>query len=154
MDKLDLTILRTIQQEFPLTPRPYEVLARKLSVPVEELFGRVRELRRRGVVRRIGVLFDSRKLGFRGHLVAARVEPDAVDAVAGLLDRRDEVTHNYLRTGRFNVWFTVMLPEDGDIERMLEEVRSIRGVAEVVTFPTRRIFKLDASFRVRDNVDG
>ena len=154
MDKLDLTILRTIQREFPLAPRPYEVLARKLGVRAEDVFGRVHALRRRGVIRRIGALFDSRKLGFHGHLVAARVKPEAVDAVAGLLDRRDEVTHNYLRTGRFNVWFTVVLPQDGDVDRMLEEVRSVPGVAEVVTFPSRKIFKLDASFQLSDNSYG
>ena len=154
MDDTDLAILKTIQKQFPLASRPYDVLAAGLGLPADEVFERVRALRRAGVIRRIGPLFDSRKLGFRGHLVAAQVDPGAVEAVAGLLERRDEVTHNYLRTGRFNVWFTVVLPRDGDIDRILDEVRSIRGVAEVVTFPSRKIFKLDASFQLSDNSDG
>lgn len=100
---------------------------------------------------RIGPLFSPRKLGLRGHLVAARVEPEAVDTVATLLEGHDEVTHNYLRSGQLNVWFTVVVHERDDLERILDEVRAVRGVTEVVTLATRKIFKLDASFTVGNN---
>jgi hypothetical protein len=58
------------------------------------------------------------------------------------------VTHNYLRDGRFNVWFTVLTAEGDDPERLLDEVRALAGVAEVRSFATRKVFKLDASFDV------
>jgi DNA-binding Lrp family transcriptional regulator len=148
VDVLDLAILRAVQQEFPLVPRPYETLAGALGVSAREVFGRVSALRRLGVIRRIGPLFQSRKLGFRSSLVAARVSPDAVEPLSQLLDRRDEVTHNYLRDGRFNVWFTVLTAEGDDPERLLDEVRALAGVAEVRSFATRKVFKLDASFDV------
>lgn len=151
MDDIDLTILRTVQKRFPQAPRPYEVLARELGMCADEVHGRISALRRHGVIRRLGPLFDSRKLGHRGHLVAARAEPDAVQSLADLLDRRPEVTHNYLRAGHFNVWFTVVIPEENDVGRILHEVRAVPGVREVVVLPTRKIFKLDASFEVRDN---
>ncbi|HUW59029.1 MAG TPA: AsnC family transcriptional regulator [Planctomycetota bacterium] len=151
MDDTDLVILKTVQKAFPLSTRPYDVLAQELGLSADEVHRRVSVLRRTGVIRRIGPLFDSRHLGFRGHLVAARVEPDAVNDLAALLDRHDGVTHNYLRSGPLNVWFTVTLKETDDLERVLAEVRAEPGVGEVVTFPTRKVFKLDASFTVRDN---
>ena len=154
MDDTDLAILKTVQRAFPLSTRPYDVLARQLGLAADAVHRRVSALRRTGVIRRIGPLFSSRKLGFRGHLVAARVEPDAVDDLAALLEEHDEVTHNYLRSGPLNVWFTVTLCETDDLERILGEVRSARGVTAVVTFPTRKIFKLDASFEVGDNDAG
>ena len=151
MDDTDLAILRTVQQAFPLSAHPYDVLARELGLPADAVHRRLSTLKRDGVIRRIGPLFSSRKLGLHGHLVAARVEPDAVDTVATLLEGHDEVTHNYLRSGQLNVWFTVVVHERDDLERILDEVRAVRGVTEVVTLATRKVFKLDASFTVGNN---
>jgi DNA-binding Lrp family transcriptional regulator len=117
-------------------------------MPAHEVFRRVSALRRLGVIRRVGPLFSSRRLGFRAFLVAVRVTPDAVESLAELLRRRPEVTHNYLRDGRFNVWFTVLLAAGDDAERILGELRACPGVSEVRAFATRKVFKLDASFAV------
>jgi len=154
VDASDLSILRAIQKSFPLAPRPYDVLAEDLGIAAEEVYRRVNALRRRGLIRRLGPLFSSRKLGFRGHLLAARVADDAVDRLARLLARRDDVTHNYLRKGTFNVWFTVMLPADGDLGPIRREVEACPGVTAVRSFPTVKMFKLDASFKLGDNTDG
>ena len=152
MDEFDLAILRVIQKKFPLDVRPYESLGSVLGMPAHEVFRRVSALRRLGVIRRLGPLFSSRHLGFRTSLVAVRVAPDAVENLAELLRRRPEVTHNYLRDGRFNVWFTVLVPakprRDDAAKRILGEVRASPGVCEVRTFASRKVFKLDASFAV------
>jgi len=152
VDELDLAILRAVQEEFPLERLPYETLGSVLGMPAHEVFRRVSALRRLGVVRRIGPLFHSRKLDFRGFLVAVRVSPDAVERLAELLRARDEVTHNYLRDGRFNVWFTVLAAKGGDVERILGEVRALPGVSEARAFATRKVFKLDTSFDVPGEV--
>jgi len=154
VDPHDRVILNAVQQNLPLTPRPYDVLGRELDLPEDEVHRRVVALRETGTIRRLGPLFSARKLGRRGHLVAARVRDDAVERVAGLLDAHDEVTHNYLRSGPLNVWFTVMLDEEDDLERILAEVRSCEGVSAVETFTSLRTFKLDASFRVGVCADG
>lgn len=154
MDESDLAILRTLQNAFPLAPRPYAHLGRELGVGEEELHSRVSALRHRGFIRRIAVLFDLRKLGRRACLVAARCEDGEVDRLAALLDRRSEVTHNYLRSGPLNVWFTVVLSEDGDVEDVLADVRTSPGVSAVHVFATTKLFKLDASFPLGDNTDG
>lgn len=154
MDRLDLRILKTIQREFPLEARPYDALSRRLNISADEVFARVSALRRRGVIRRLGPLFSSRRLGLRGHLVAVQVEAHAVDRLAQVLARHHEVTHNYLRDGRFNLWFTLLLGAGDAPERVLAEVRSHPGVSEVLLLPSRKMFKLDASFEFMDNADG
>jgi DNA-binding Lrp family transcriptional regulator len=146
VDDLDRTILARVQREFPLSEHPFEDLGRALGVAAGEVFRRVSALRRAGVIRRVGPLFDSRRLGFRGTLVAVRCEPDAVDRLASLLDRRDEVTHNYLREGTFNVWFTVLARDEAAVERILREVREVPGVRRVLALPNVRVFKLDTRF--------
>jgi len=153
VDAVDRAILKAVQEAFPETPRPYAAIARALGLAEDDVHRRAVGLMRSGVIRRVGPLFSSRALGFRGHLLAARVRPGAVAAAAALLADRGEVTHNYLRTGAFNVWFTAMLPEGEGAEPLADAVRACPGVEEVRAFRTRRVFKLDASFRVAENAD-
>ena len=158
IDDVDRAILEAIQRDFPVCRRPYATLSRKLGLAEDKVYRRVAALRERGVIRRLGPLFDSRKLGFRGLLVAAQVASDAVERVAQALQDCDEVTHNYLRTGGFNVWFTVTVPEGDDperiLERILERVRACEGVSTVRMFPSVRVFKLNAAFRLTPNRHG
>ena len=83
--------------------------------------------------------------------LAAEVSPDAVDNVANILADRDEVTHNYIRDGRLNVWFTVMLRPDQATDEFLAGIRECAGVSSVHVLPSVKMFKLDASFNLGDN---
>ena len=71
---LDYQILEALQNDFPLSERPYETLSRKLQIPGEELWNRVIRLLDEGVIRRIGVSLDSRKIGSCSSLAAVSVD--------------------------------------------------------------------------------
>ena len=47
-----------------------------------------------------------------------------------------------------------MLREGESAEGIVREVRAIRGVSEVIALPSRKVFKLDASFAFKDNTHG
>jgi len=81
MDELDYRILDALQNEFPLSERPYEVLAERLEISGDELWERVRGLAQDGVIRRMGASLDSRKLGYASTLAAISVqaEPEFVE---------------------------------------------------------------------------
>ena len=64
MNELDQKLLAIIQDGFPLVERPYKVLAETLNVSEQEVFDAVEMLRASGVIRRIGGVYDSKKLGF------------------------------------------------------------------------------------------
>jgi DNA-binding Lrp family transcriptional regulator len=87
MDKIDSRILQELQHDFPLSERPYEVIADRLQIPSEELWDRVQEMLDEGVIRRMGASFDSNKLGFRSTLAAVSVEPELVDRAAEIIGR-------------------------------------------------------------------
>ncbi len=154
MDRRDRAILKAVQREFPLESRPYDALERRVGIPAAEIRRRLAALRRRRVVRRIGPMLDRARLGLRGVLVAAKVAPSAIARVSRVLARRDEVTHSYLRAGRLNLWFTVTLRRGERVEPLLAELLALGGAREIVVLPTRRVFKLDASFDVEDNHRG
>lgn len=66
LDKLDLLILKYLQEN----PKPrIRDLAKKLQIPKSTIYYRVRQLEKRGVIRKYGVFLDSEKLGYEYNVV-------------------------------------------------------------------------------------
>lgn len=149
MDATDRKILDEIQKDFPLSERPYEVLAQKLGIGSDELLERVSRLIEQGVIRRIGVILDSGSLGFCSTLAAVRVRGKDVDKAAEVIGRFSEVTHSYLREDEFNIWFTITAGSEERIGEILEKVRAELGLlsSDILNLPAKRVFKLDARFK-------
>ena len=70
MDEIDHRILETLQDDFPLSERPYESLAERLGICCDELWRRTERLLALGLIRRIVAILDSLKLGYRSTLAA------------------------------------------------------------------------------------
>ena len=150
MDEIDSRILRELQHDFPLSERPYEVVAERLQMSGEQLWARVRQMLDEGIIRRMGASFDSNKLGFRSTLAAVSVKPECVDRAAEVIGQFPEVTHNYLRNDEFNIWFAMIAVDEKRIEDVLEEIRTALSLEKsaVLNLPMKRLFKLDARFNV------
>jgi DNA-binding Lrp family transcriptional regulator len=73
VDAIDRKILNLIQTAFPLDAEPYRWIGEQTGVTQEEAFNRVRKLRESGIIRRIGAVFDPKKLGFVSTLCADRL---------------------------------------------------------------------------------
>ncbi len=149
MDDLDKKLIVALQDDFPLTERPYETIAGKLNADPAEVFTRVQKLVDQGAIRRLGASLDSRKLGYSSTLAAVRVDPPRIEAAAAVISAYPEVTHNYLRSGHFNIWFTLIAPNNEAIAQILEEIRLKLQLNpnDVLNLPVRRLFKLDARFK-------
>jgi DNA-binding Lrp family transcriptional regulator len=150
MDTIDSQILHELQDNFPLSEKPYEVVAERLQIPKEELWDRVQAMLDNGIIRRMGASFDSNKLGFRSTLAAVSVDPQLIDRASEVIGRFCEVTHSYLRNDVFNIWFTLIAIDDSRIEDILEQIRKSLSLdsSNVLNLPMKRLFKLDARFRV------
>jgi DNA-binding Lrp family transcriptional regulator len=151
MDDLDRRILDALQYDFPLSERPFDVLAERLGLDAVLLWQRVELMMEQGVIRRLGASIDSRKLGLCSTLAAVRVKPDDVERAADVIARYREVTHSYLRDHEFNIWFTIIALDNGKIAAILEEIRTdlLLDSSDVLNLPMKRMFKLDARFRAR-----
>ena len=80
LDTIDRKLLDIIQTAFPLVPRPYAELGRQLGISEEEALARVKGMKERKIIRRLGANFQSAKLGFRSTLCGAHVPEEKLDA--------------------------------------------------------------------------
>ena len=149
MDDLDKKIITQMQMDFPLEANPYDIIAERLGVSAEEVFGRVDALMDLGTIRRVGASIDSRKLGYSSTLAAVRVADERVDEASELINSYPEITHSYLRKNEYNIWFTVIAVDRDRVEGVIEELRARLGLNfdDVLDLPVLNLFKLDARFK-------
>ncbi len=147
LDALDRAILEIIQSGFPLESRPYAVLGRAVGLAEEEALARVRAMKAKKIIRRLGANFQSAKLGFHSTLCAAKVPEDKLDNFVRAVNARPGVTHNYLRDHAYNVWFTCIGPSREIVAETLAAISGETGVP-VLNLPAERLYKIKVDFRM------
>ena len=149
MDSLDKRLLDIIQSDFPLAPRPYAVLGERLGIDENEAFERVRALKTRKIIRRLGANFQSSKLGFRSTLCAAKVPPDKMEDFVREVNQKKGITHNYLRKHDYNIWFTCIGPSWEAVCATLDGITERTGIA-ILNLPATRLYKIRVDFQMEE----
>jgi len=150
MDAYDRKILDIIQSKYPVTARPYAEVGAQVGLTEAEVLARVRALKQKGVIRRIGANFQSNKLGWHSTLCAARVPEDQVESFVAEVNRHSGVTHNYLRQHSYNLWFTCVGPSKEAVRETLAEITRTTGIA-VLNLPTEKLFKIKVDFAMEES---
>jgi len=150
MDVIDKRILNMLQEEFPLTERPFEAVGAKIGLTEEETRKRVMGLKDRGYIRRVGPVIDAGRLGYTRLLCGIAAPPVSLEEISRAVSKAPGVTHNYEREGELNLWFTVTMEREEDIERFLSTLEEIFSVT-IHRFPEKRTFKIRTRFTVPED---
>ena len=148
LNQFDKQLLNIIQTGLPLTPAPFADIAARLGCDEERVIDRLADLRTHGIIRRLGAFFDAESLGYKGRLVAVRVKPESLKAVALAVNTWPQVTHNDERENEYNLWFTLQTRDDTMMTTLLLEVEKMAGVEEVISMPTTDRYKVNLEFQI------
>lgn len=149
MDIIDKGILDIIQSEFPISSDPYAVIGAGVGISDKEALIRVKSLLKDGVIRKIGPFFDAVKMGHKSTLCAVQVPDEKIAQIADIIATYPEITHNYLREGMPNLWFTVIAPSEGRITEVLTEISKKGGIGPIQSLPASKMFKVKVDLRMR-----
>ncbi|MEW6770970.1 MAG: Lrp/AsnC family transcriptional regulator [Bacillota bacterium] len=139
-------LLNAMQQGFLPVPEPFKEVAARLGLTEEEVLSELRRLKEAGVIRRLGAIIDSRKIGYTGTLCAMRVPEERIPEAAAVINSFPEVTHNYVREHDYNVWFTILAPSEERINKIVNSIKEQTGITAFLNLPARRIFKIRVNF--------
>ena len=110
---------------------------------------RVRGLKEKKIIRRLGANFQSAKLGFRSTLCAAKVPDDKLDAFIADVNAQPGVTHNYLRDHAYNVWFTLIGDSWDGMCATLDGISSRHGIP-LLNLPAAKLYKIRVDFPMEE----
>lgn len=150
LDAIDRKLLNLVQVSFPIVEEPYKYLADRLDITEEEVIRRLKRLQQQKIIRRLGGIFDSRRLGYKGTLVGLKVPENRIDEVAAVVNSYDGITHNYLRDHEYNMWFTVLADSPKKVEKILQEITGKTGITEILNLPAEKYFKLMVNFEIKE----
>ena len=144
--------MNILQSDFPLVREPFHAIGKQCSISDTDVMDRIRVLKRKNVVRQIGAIFDTRRLGYSSTLVAMRFPEKDLDRGAHILNAHPGISHNYARNGKFNLWFTLALPPGKDIRTEVEKLTRLSGAETARILPTIRFFKIGVNFDMINRV--
>jgi DNA-binding Lrp family transcriptional regulator len=144
LDETDKRLLNLMQGKFPLAPRPYAHVASEAGIDEADVLARVQRLLDERIIRQVTPIFDTRALGYKSMLVAAKVDPEHPWRAAKIINAHPGVSHNYLRNHEFNIWFTIAVEPDSilGLERTLEVLAQEAGATSIRQLPTLKLFKI------------
>ena len=148
---IDRQLLNAVQSDFPLCDRPFRELGARLGVTESDAIARVARLEKHNVIRQIGAIFDTRRLGYKTTLAAFRMRPGTLEKAAREINKHPGVSHNYARNGHYNLWFTIAVPPHEDLSEIVDRLAQRTGAVSARMMPTIRFFKIGVNFDMVKN---
>ena len=152
LDTTDKKLLNLLQVKFPLERRPFAILGAMLGIGEDETLRRAENFKNQGMIRLLGGVFDSSKLGYRSTLVAMHVPCVRLEKVAALVNEHPGVSHNYAREHYYNLWFTLTAAPEQDLGTELNDLAARTGAKVILSLPSGRVFKIRVYFDMFDKV--
>jgi DNA-binding Lrp family transcriptional regulator len=155
LDEADKRLMNLLQSRFPLDPEPFALLASEAEMELDDVLSRTRRLLEKRIIREITPIFDTRALGYDSMLVAAKVDAENPQRPAAIVNAHPGVSHNYLRTHEFNLWFTIAVPPDsklglgGTLEALMRET----GAESMRQLPTLTLFKINMNLEMEKGTE-
>jgi siroheme decarboxylase len=155
LDDADKRLMNVMQSEFPLVPEPYALIAERADLDLDDAMGRAQRLLDHRIIREITPIFDTRALGYSSMLVAAKVDAVHPHRPAQIINSHPGVSHNYLRTHEFNLWFTIATPPDSalGLQGTLEVLQELTGAESIRRLPTLTMFKINMNLEMEGGTD-
>jgi siroheme decarboxylase len=155
LDEADKRLMNLLQSSFPLDPEPFAAVATEAELELDEVLARTQRLLDERIVREITPIFDTRALGYESMLVAAKVDAENPQRAAAAVNAHPGVSHNYLRTHDFNLWFTIAVPPDSELgmEGTLAALGEETGAESMRQLPTLTLFKINMNLEMEKGTE-
>jgi DNA-binding Lrp family transcriptional regulator len=155
LDEADKRLMNLLQSSFPLDPEPFALVASEAELELDDVLARTKRLLDERIIREITPIFDTRALGYESMLVAAKVDSENPQRAARAVNAHPGVSHNYLRTHDFNLWFTIATPPDSELglAGTLAVLMRETGAESMRELPTLTLFKINMNLEMEKGTD-
>ncbi|HEV7400303.1 MAG TPA: Lrp/AsnC family transcriptional regulator [Solirubrobacterales bacterium] len=155
LDETDKRLMNLLQSSFPLDPEPFALVAAEAELELADVLTRTKRLLDERIIREITPIFDTRALGYESMLVAAKVDSENPQRAAQAVNAHPGVSHNYLRTHEFNLWFTIATPPDSELglPGTLEALMRETGAESMRELPTLTLFKINMNLEMEKGTE-
>ncbi len=156
---LDVSFVREMQDDLPLVARPFDEMAERLGMSVDEVLEHAADMKRRGLMRRFSAVLHHRRAGFSSNaMIVWKVPEERAQEVGEIMAQSPAVTHCYQRP-LFPDWeyshFTMVhATSSEECEQVAAEIEEATGIHEKqMLYSTREYKKTRVRYFVEDEFE-
>lgn len=134
----DVPFVRALQQDLPVTRRPFAEAAAELGLSEERLLDKARELDAAGIMRRFAAVLRHRRVGYTANGMACWVVPEAeIEEVGRRGAGFPQVSHCYQRPAYpprwpYNLFTMIHGQSKGEVEEVAAAIAERTGIEDYV----------------------
>ena len=152
LDAVDFRLANDWQRGFPLLPRPFAEIGRRMEISEDDVLARLQRLTDAGRISRVGATCRPNTVG--ASTLAAIAAPESrIEDIAEIIGEEAGINHSYQRENDWTIWFVATGPDRADVGATLDRVRARTGL-RVLDLPLVRAFNVDLGFSLDGSDDG
>ena len=156
VSEFDKDVIRELQEDLPLVPRPFDAMSERLGMDNARLFALADEYQERKIMRRFSAVLHHRRSGFRANaMVVWQVPPERAEEVGMTMAQHSAVTHCYERPtfpdwpySHFSMIHATTQEECEQIAREISEATQVTD--NLLLYSTREYKKTRVRYFVED----
>lgn len=147
LDEIDRAVLHLTQDGIPLENEPFASIATETEISQEEVVAILKKLINNGIIKRLGISVNQRKVGIVANAVVAwKVPQDQIERVGCMVSAYKEITHCYERITIPGKWehnlFTVLHGYDRkSVEEFAKKMSEAIGIRDYLVLFSNEQFK-------------
>jgi DNA-binding Lrp family transcriptional regulator len=139
-------VVRELQEDLPLEPRPFAPMAERIGIAEDELFARAAALQDEGLLRRFAAILYHRKAGYRANAMGVwKVPPEDMDRIGPLVASYKAVSHCYQRPiypdWPYNLFSMIHGHTKEECEEVIAAISAATGITEYAALYSTREYK-------------
>ena len=160
LTELEKKVISRIQEDIPVTERPYLEIARAIGVSEDDLLACLRGLHSRGVIRRFGATLRHQRTGFTANAMAAwKVAEERIEQAGRVMAGFPQVSHCYrrnpTRSWPYNLYTMIHAESEEDCRETARRMSAAAGVTEYrLLFSREELKKTSMVYFATDDEDG
>jgi len=123
---LERQYILATQQGLPIVERPYDIIAEKLNISVEQVLTLTKDLQARGIIRRIAAVPNHYKIGYKFNgMTVWDVNDDCIQEFGERVGKLPFVSHCYERPRHLPQWnYNLFAMVHGKDQQEIQKYRS------------------------------
>ena len=143
---LEKKIISLLQTDIPVVKRPFLVMAEQIGITEDKFLEVLKNLDKRGMIRRFGATLKHQKSGFKANaMVAWKVEENRVEKTGNIMSTFQEITHCYRRDPapgwKYNLYTMVHASDEDECYAIVKKISEAVGENEYELLFSRKELK-------------
>ncbi len=146
LTNLEKKIIALLQTDIPVVKRPFLEMAKQIGISEENFLSVLKDLNKRGMIRRFGATLKHQKSGFKANaMVAWKVAEENVEKTGNIMATFQEITHCYRRNPapgwKYNLYTMVHASDEDECYAIVKKISKAVGENEYELLFSRQELK-------------